>query len=408
MIMYYKPIILVLAAASLHIAGDAATIKAPGRHDAPQSTSVYYFTPMGITFEGTDTDEKLGSDMAYAPVSFWLQTAAEISSGTPQWTYPVGVQSDGTERMGASTQTELNFRMTTKGKYSAPVLTSSAAPGTTYTVAGDGIMYGSLGSREHFAVNYRPAQTLGFETADEVLTCNSSSANAMMNMIMGGGLYSNIKIYGFAESFYYSKDFWIQAVNAEVSSATPITADDIAVTVFERVQTSVKTTEIGEFHVTDIHAAGNNRYFVTFEPEEPIFVTTAMQVVIHAPEGKNTQFAPVIPAQDSYHASNAGTASIYADFSLMNKPIQKQYIDFFGTEMTDDDDKSQGFINHWNVGILGSYEKPEAGVYGITADTQAAASPYIYNLQGICVATDGNLDRLPSGIYITNGKKIIK
>lgn len=401
-------IILMLAAASLFITGNAATIKTTGQRNTAASASVYYFTPMGITFEGTDKDEKLGADMAYAPVNFWLQTAAEVSSGTPQWTYPTGIKLDGTERMGASTQTELNFRMTANGRFSAPVLTSSAAPGTSYTLAEDGIMYGSLGTRQRFAVNYRPGQTLGFETVDDALTCNSSSANAMINMIIGGGLYSNIRIYGFAESFYYSKDFWIQAINAEVSSATPITVDDIAVTVFERIKTSVKTTKIGEFHATDVHDVGNGRYFVTFEPAEPIFVTTAMQVVIHAPEGKNTRFSPVIPAQDSYHASNAGTASLYADFSLTGKPVKKQYIDFFGTEMSDDDNKSQGFINHWNVGILGSYEKPDTGVDGITADAESTASPFIYNLQGVCVATDGNLDRLPSGIYITNGRKIIK
>lgn len=405
-----KNLFVALAVAAMPAAAAAVVVKAPSAKAEATGAKAYYYTPMGITFEGADKTEKLGADMAYGPVNFWFETAAEQTSGRYQWDFPTAVNADGTVKMGSATTQALNFRMTTAGKYAAPVLTmKTGLASDTYTMAEDGVMYGSLGTPERFAVNYRPGQTVSFETADECLTANSESANAYLSMIMAGGIYSDFKIHGFAESFYYSKDFWLQAIGAEVSSNSAITADNIAVKVFKREKTSVSTEEIAQLHVADVCSVGNNRYYVTFKPDEAVYVSTAMQVVVVAPEGKLTQFAPVFPTQDSYHASNAGTCSIYADFSLVGKPVKKQYCDFFGTELTDEDDatKPAQYLNHWNVGIYGSYEKP-AGVDGIIADQPLDESPLIYNLQGICVAADGNLDNLPAGIYIANGKKILK
>ncbi|MCM1484172.1 MAG: hypothetical protein NC043_07535 [Muribaculaceae bacterium] len=374
---------------------------------ASDSPTAYYYTPMGMTFSGIDKTGNFDGDYAYAPVSFRMQTAAEVTGGTIEWKYPTGLNTSGTETFGTSTSQEFSFRMTQAGRYSTPVLSCINGSNTVqYCAANDGIIYGSLGSDSHFAVNYQPNQMTEFGTASEILNVNDASASAMLNMVMAGGLYSDIKLYGFAESFYYSKDFWLEAINCEISSKTTPALDDIAVKVFRREQTSVYTDEVATLTPTDIYAMGNDRYFVTFTCSEPTLITTAMQVVVLPAEGNKISFSMVMPLQKSYHASNAGTASLYADFSLLNKPVKKQYIDFYGTEVTNDDDTSAGFLNNWAIGIKGSYEKP-AAINAIDADPTTADDDSIYNLHGVKVGSTKSDPSLPAGIYISGGKKII-
>lgn len=50
-------------------------------------------------------------------------------------------------------------------------------------------------------------------------------------------------------------------------------------------------------------------------------------------------------------------------------------------------------------------KKSTVAITSVTTDTEAASAP-VYNLQGIRVATAGNLSGLPAGIYIVNGRKV--
>jgi len=380
-------------------------LKATVQKDA-QDVSAYYFTPEGLTFSGPDKDGNFDGDYGLAPVGKWLVTKAECKGGEYEWSFPTGLDGNGNEKIRYSTQQELQFRMAEKGLFSAPALTVTSASGSvTFRVADDGIRYGEIGTPEHYAVNFRKAETLGFDTANEVLTANSSAADNMMNMIMAGTVFSDIRLYGFAESFYYGSDFWLQGVAAEICCDTPPGKDDIAVKVYPKIRTSVQPTEVGAFTVADVHPSGENRYYVTFAIDEPVLVNTGLQVVVVAPEGKETNFAPVIPVMNSYHASNAGTASLYADFKIMGQQVYKQYIDFYGTQIEDENDGSISYLNHWNIGVLGSYSRP-ASVDVPASDELPDASVGVYSVAGVRVGTHNDIGKLPPGIYITGGRKI--
>lgn len=373
---------------------------------------VYYHTPEGVTFAGMDRNGDFHGDYAYAPVGKWLSTQAELTpASTPfVWTYPVSKNEDGVEKMSTSTLQNFQFRMREAGLYSAPVL--KADKGTvdaSFALADDGIKYGEYGTWKNFAVNYRPALTTTVGNANELLSTNDPTASAYLNMAMAGSLFTDITVYGFGESFYDCGDFYLEAINAMVYSEQPLSTADIAVKVFKREKTSVDyKTEVAKLATDEVAALGDNRYYVSFRCAEPVFVTSAMQVVVLPAEGKTTRFSPMMPLQKDYRASNMGTASLYATFSFTGKKAPLQCMDFFGTEVTNDDDTSAGFLNHWAIGVKGSYEKPQAGIGAVTAEDGANSDSPLYNISGVKVGTTADIDRLPAGIYISEGKKIMK
>ena len=104
-----------------------------------------------------------------------------------------------------------------------------------------------------------------------------------------------------------------------------------------------------------------------------------------------------------------GTCAFYGDFKLAGMQVKKQYLDFFGTTTTDENDKPIGFVNNWAIGIKGSYDKPDSGISEIVSDnaeTVADDAP-VYSITGQLVGVKADIDRLPAGLYICSGKKYL-
>lgn len=375
---------------------------------ATVSNQAYYYTPMGITFMGADKDGKFAGDYAFAAVNRWFETTAEVKSGTLQWKCSDGLDSQGNEESFTSSSAELQWRVRKPCVISAPLLSLKSGSTTyTYTMAADGVRYGEIGTPTNYAVNYQPGYTTCFDVAPDVLSVNDRSATANLNFIMAmsGSLFSDIEVLGFSESFYECGEFYLQNISAEIYCETVPTTADIIVKVFHREKSSVSTEEIAQLSCSDVYAMGNDRYYVTFTCADPTFITSAMQVVV-LPANKDIVFSPVVPLQSYYRDSNAGTASFYANFTLMGKPCVKQYLDFFGTETSDDNDNTLGYINHWAIGIKGSYDEPTSDLDDIVAD-HAVVNDRVYNLMGVEVCRAADISSLPAGIYICSGKKFI-
>lgn len=390
----------------------AITLKPKAIQAAPKVLDVYYHTPEGVTFAGMDSNGDFKGDYAFAPTGKWLNTVAETSPASAEysWSYPVSKNEYGVEKILTSTAEKFQFRINEKGLYSAPVLSvESGGANASYSLAADGIKYGEYGTWDNYAVNYQPGLTTIVGQANEILSTNDPNATAYLNMVMAGGLFTDISVYGFGESFYDCGDFYLEAVNALVYSEENITADDIAVKVFHREKTSVDyNVELAKLETDEVKPIGDNRYYVSFKCADPVLVTSAMQVVVLPAEGRATRFSPMMPLQKNYRSSNMGTASLYATFKFTGKKASLQCMDFFGTEVTNDDDSSAGFLNHWAIGIKGSYEKPLSGVESVAVGFPEDADAPVYNIGGVCVGSTGDMDCLPAGIYISNGKKIIK
>lgn len=380
---------------------------------APTALDVYYHTPEGVTFSGLNKEGKFDGDFAYAPANKWLSTAAEVkpTTATFEWTYPLSVNENGEVKYATSTMEEFNFRMKETGIFKAPELTatSSASQQKSYAMANDGIRYGEYGTWQNFAVNYQPSQTTVIDQAHIILATNDATAKSYLNMIMAGSLFTDITVYGFGESFYYSDNFYLQAVNALIYCEQDITVEDIAVKVFKREKTTVSyDVEVAKLTAEEVTPLGNNTYYVEFRCAEPEYVTTAMQVVILPADGSDASISPMIPLQKEYRSSNMGTASLYSTFAFGGKKTSyPQCLDFFGTEVSDDDDNPLGILNNWAIGVKGSYTKP-AGVDNIVADETAVNNDdTVFNLNGMAVGTADDMQHLPAGIYICNGHKMI-
>lgn len=75
-----------------------------------------------------------------------------------------------------------------------------------------------------------------------------------------------------------------------------------------------------------------------------------------------------------------------------------------GTEMTAGEDGAYTIIVSKNTAI--AIIDATVGISGTVADKAVAGS--VYNMQGMRVADNGNTANLPAGVYIINGKKIVK
>lgn len=413
MLRYPFIYVVLYALAGVMIADAAPRMRVKAATPAPGAApAAYYHTPEGVTFTGLDQNGEFQGDHAFAPANKWLQTEAEVSpsGAVVKWSYPTAISETGVVTMATSTLTEFQFRMRTACTVPAPVLT--AASGTSegrYTMAADGVKYGEYGTWETFAVNYQPGQTTEVGQANEILATNDPDARTILNMVMAGGLFSDITVYGFSESFYDCGPFYLEAVNALLYSEQPLTAADLDIKVFRREKTSVYyNQEIASLSVDRVTPLSDNRYYVEFHSAgEAPRITSAMQIVVMPAEGSGAKFSPMMPLQKSYRESNMGTCSLYATFKFTGKQASLQCLDFFGTEVTNDDDTSAGFLNHWAIGVKGSYDKP-AGIENVIVEAGAKSDNTVYTITGMKAGTTDNIDSLPAGIYIAGGRKILK
>ena len=379
---------------------------------AASTVDAYYYTPEGVTFSGLNKEGTFDGDFAYAPANKWLSTAAEVrpEDAEFQWSFPSAISESGKITMSTSSSRNFQFRMRSACTVPAPVLTAtSGCLQSQYALAADGVKYGEYGTWQNFAVNYQPSRTTQIGQANELLATNDDDARTLLNFAMAGGIFTDITVYGFSESFYNCGSFYLQAVNALLYSEQTLTASDIAIKVFRREKTSVfYDDEVAHLSVAELTPLSDNRYYVEFRCDgEAPFIQTAVQVVILPAEGSDAKFSPMLPLQKQYRASNMGTASLYATFKFMGKNAKVQCMDFFGTEVSNEDNTTAGFLNHWAIGLKGSYEKP-AGISDVLVDAPAMTDSAVYSITGVKVGTVDDFERLSAGIYICGGKKLIK
>lgn len=383
-------------------------------HKAPAtSLTVMASTPEGMEFAGVDENEQTMGDYAFAPSFCFLSTSAKSTSRTAtySWSYStLDSKSNVVER--TSRLKNISFMMS-DGLHPAPVVTAQdSALTASFSLATDGIYFGQGKSGNHDCVNYHPAQVFGYYVDQSSLTLNSDDANSTMDYLWSGVGLSNFKLHGFAEMFNYNIPYYLEAVTAEVFSPTQLTSDDIEAHVVKRTKSSsgyrIDTVDIVKLHVSEIIPSQvENRYRVVFEPDEAPQITTPIAVRIQTPESSDCKLSIVFPETKVYNSDNTAGSGIYADFNIGSSQVKKQILDFAGIEIADDSGKSTGYLNNFMVGLRKSYEKPvPAGIESIKTSVKEDNS--VYDISGRYVGKSSSIDILPKGIYIINGKKVIK
>lgn len=370
-------------------------------------------TPEGMEFAGVDADEQSLGDYAFAPANTLLTTTAKSTSRTAtySWTYST-IGLGGQEQERETSGNSITFRLG-EGLHAAPVVTATDSTATaTHSLAADGIWFGRGKQGDHDCVNYQPALCDGYYVDTTALTLNSEAANEGLNYIWAGVGISGFHLRGFAETFTYAKPYYLEAVTAEVYSPEGLVADDIEAHVVARVRGTngyrADTTDLMPLHVATITASQREgRYRVVFEPDTATLVSSSVIVRIQTPEGSTRPVSIVFPQTKVYNSDNAGVCSLYADFKIGNSQVRRQVLDFSGIEMADDSGATTGYLSNFMIGLRKSYEKPGTTDIGRVAAGQREDGR-VYDLSGRCVGDGASLQSLPRGVYIVNGRKIIK
>ena len=329
-------------------------------------------SPNGFEYAGVDENEQSMGDYGFAPAKAFLTAKVKSNSETAQYAW----------------------------KYK-----------TVAKLAADGIYYGKGYMGNHDCVNYRPAQCSGYYTDPTVLLLNSAEANSGLDYIWSAAGINGFELLGFAEAFAYSKPYYLEGVTAEITCSTTPTEADLEAHVYARKLSgggySVDLEDLMDLHVAKIIPSSvSDRYRVVFEPDSAVRVGSAIMVVVTTPKSSNCQIGMVFPEEKLFNSDNTGVCNLYANFKIGNSKVERQFLDFSGVEMADDNGKTTGYLNNFMIGLRKSYTKPSTGIGEVQAAKQATGK--VYNLSGQCVGEGQSAASLPHGIYVIDGRKVVK
>lgn len=351
-------------------------------------------------------------DYGFAPAKAFLTAKVKSNSETAQyaWKYKTVTMGSNMEDKTSASQS-ISFKMP-EGLYPSPEVT--ATDGSLKTVAKlatDGIYYGKGYMGNHDCVNYRPAQCSGYYTDPTVLLLNSAEANSGLDYIWSAAGINHFELLGFAEAFAYSKPYYLEGVTTEITCSTTPTEADLEAHVYARKLSgggySVDLEDLMDLHVAKIIPSSvSDRYRVVFEPDSAVRVGSAIMVVVTTPKSSNCQIGMVFPEEKLFNSDNTGVCNLYANFMIGNSKVERQFLDFSGVEMADDNGKTTGYLNNFMIGLRKSYTKPSTGIGEVQAAKQATGK--VYNLSGQCVGESQSAESLPHGIYVIDGRKVVK
>lgn len=105
-------------------------------------------------------------------------------------------------------------------------------------------------------------------------------------------------------------------------------------------------------------------------------------------------------------SSWAQTHSVLPGTEISIRPVGEYKIDVKADDAAVEPDETGAYVVNVSKDSAIAVSPTSAGIDGIAADT--AEDGDVYNLQGIRVMKGSDMSRLPAGIYIVNGKKVVK
>lgn len=288
----------------------------------------------------------------------------------------------------------------------------------TYQCARGGIAFGygylpDGSGNEYYASNYN-AEELKGQFYDGTTFVNYPEATTALNnsFAENGKPYTNVTVHGFAESFSYARPYVLKSIHAGVVTDQTLDTTDLAVKVFEiAADGSVGTTPIATFSSDSLylHETDPNFYEVNFISKNDVVVKSPIMVVVTSSETSDKRFGPEELTTQEQHNGEKGTAYLWADYTFGSTQHTGAYIPY-----SDQEFHSYGrtyYMKHWNVSIKQDYTIPEQtdGITAVNAGRKSLSNDQaIYSLSGVKIGKVSDFNSLPKGIYIVNGKKVLK
>ena len=384
--------------------------------------NMYYYRPCGVFYSGFN-ESLYNPQFSYMPADVTITYKADYTAGMPLWIYSTGERDKNGEFVETRFEgNELALNLP-KGIYFTPVLLNGEnqldmyAPCDTMLVGGE-VLHGETDfegqhvSNDGYASNYIPVGMLQsvidmFSTANEV-----SDENASVQIFEEE---KTVHTLGFAESFKSVAHMYVKGFNSivltnevidetnisqikpsfgyydEAANWTEIAGSDA----FDHKIVEVMSPEYGlGFYYLDFTLKGD---VIDVEPNKTLFVKL------------NSDDFALSPAFDCQPRSKTAeddnindVVTAFADVELdgVRTPL-RMGLGF------DDGAGGKLYLNSWMIGIDMSYDSDTyTSIKDIEADKNKTSD--VYDITGVKVAENGNTDNLPSGVYVTGGKKIIK
>lgn len=376
--------------------------------------TAYYPLPDGVFYIGVNIKgSSAGSEIVLAPADVNLTFKAAIDedfTGDYAWlAEDFGIDELDNEDLvvshaaASSLVTTPTLYVVGRGGYNTyQMARSGMAFGYGYLPDGDG--------NEYFAANYN-AEELGAQFYDGTLFVNYPDGTTALNSAFSddGKPYTNVTLRGFAEQFSYAKDYLLKTVRAGVVTDQELDTTDVEAKVYAiAADGSVGTTPIAVYKADSLylHETDPNFYGIDFKCAEDVKITSPIMVVITPSETTDKRFGPELLVTQEQHNGEKGTAYLYGDYTVAGTQHTGDYISY-----ADETFHSYGrtfYMRHWNVSLKQDYDT-SSGITRLEADQPATSKTEgVYSLTGVKLGKDTDLSRLPKGLYIVNGKKVLK
>lgn len=155
-----------------------------------------------------------------------------------------------------------------------------------------------------------------------------------------------------------------------------------------------------------LHETGPNFYEVNLVADQPLLVKSPIMVVITHAEGCEKKFGPEELRTQTNHVGENVTSYLWADYTFGSTQNTGKYLQWSNEAY---DYGRTYYLKHWNVSIKQDYDT-STGIDDLTLAKQptASAKKGVYSLTGVKLSDANDLSNLPKGIYVVDGKKVMK
>ncbi len=381
--------------------------------------NMYYFRPRGFFYSGWNK-EYMCPHATFAPANMNLTFEAYHNGGTPEWTYPSGeIDANGKSINKVEVAESITINLP-EGTYDTPVLVDPDEP--VYDLYAPGLdmrIGGSTGKEtidwagvpmcyDAYAVNYVPAGYLG--AVGNYLSTANPNANKEFASLLNCNTF---RTHGFGELFESPAPMVVKGFN------TLITAEEGFENLLDEVDFSIKQFINGEYveiasddkfdvEITYFSDAVNGwrQYHVLCSLKGDPLEMPGDSYIIPMISSKTVMITPMFDGQPKYDKhvdEKQHVTTMFVDAEIDGKRDMYQFKNMSATD-------EEGMVLHltsWCIGLDMSYSSSQiAGIENIKNEEQIYDNA-VYNLQGVKVADNSNTENLPSGIYISNGKKVL-
>lgn len=198
----------------------------------------------------------------------------------------------------------------------------------------------------------------------------------------------NISSYAYSSEYPVTTDLYINDVKSDAWTFTPANGDVVKMFLYRTAEEAPATYNV-TFSATEKALEVLATYQV--KKDHSVDVNVANGTEVGAVGSTEWTLTPIAA---EYEAQAEGEPSVDPNFKVIVNGAEVAPVEGVYTFKTTAESTVE-------------FTAQTDGIRNISLDNAIEGSD-VYNLQGIRVATDGNLDTLPAGMYIVGGRKVVK